>query len=341
MVRAERGALVGGSEVDDILLRRRQMRWAFVMAVCAVAAAGGVLAALGGGERVELEFPAKRKLTGQEKTFVKTTTSTPDKSLEKDAKFASKDGAKDMDAFYDKMGSKLGQVDAVAKKHIAVMHAKASTAAAKRDITHYFDRMRGAVEAINAAEHKKQAGTGKASLKDINSYFDGLSAKQAAVNHKDQLELAGASHVAAKPQAAPQNPLAPVQGEIPKDAESTSAARDDINSYFDSLQSAQSSINSGDTARLAGKGKKAAAPVVGDKRLTAQQSLDDLGKYYDSLTASVRPKDASDVARLRKDSSPANAHDGVRVAKEAVAGARVKQLKAYKAQKRQREAGGK
>jgi len=33
--------------VDDILLRRRQMRWAFVMAVCAVAAAGCVLAALG------------------------------------------------------------------------------------------------------------------------------------------------------------------------------------------------------------------------------------------------------------------------------------------------------
>jgi len=60
----------------------------------------------------------------------------------------------------------------VSYSHIAQLKVKASTKAAKRDITNYFDRMKAAVEDINAAEHKKQAGTGKASLKSINDYFD-------------------------------------------------------------------------------------------------------------------------------------------------------------------------
>ncbi len=38
------------------------------------------------------------------------------------------------------------------------MQMKADTKAAKRDIDNYFDRMKQAVETMNAEEHKKQAG---------------------------------------------------------------------------------------------------------------------------------------------------------------------------------------
>lgn len=211
------------------------------------------------------------------------------------------------------------------------MKKHASTTAAKRDISSYFDRMQDSVAEVNAAEHKKQAGTGKASLEKINSYFDDLSAKQAQKNKEDELRLSGIKHHAraAKPE---QNPLAPVQGEMPQGAESTKQAKNDMDSYFDSLQKVQSGINESDRAKLAGG--KAGAKT--DTRMSAEASQNDMDSYFDHIKAKVASMDGSDVERLRKDSSPVNAHDGVRVAMAAERERKhkISQLKVVHAQKR-------
>jgi len=231
----------------------------------------------------------------------------------------------------DSIGNQLKEKDAKAHNHIVQMKKHASTTAAKRDITSYFDRMQDSVSEINAAEHKKQAGTGKASLEKINSYFDDLSAKQAQKNKEDELRLSGVKHHArvAKPE---QNPLAPVQGEMPKGAESTKQAESDMDSYFDNLQKAQSGINEGDRAKLAGG--KTGAKV--DTRMSAQASQNDMDSYFDHIKAKVASRDGSDVERLRKDSAAANAHDGVRVAMAAERERKhkISQLKIVHAQKR-------
>jgi len=162
-----------------------------------------------------------------------------------------------------------------------------------------------------------------------------LNAKQADINKRDEERLAGVSHKVRKP-AREQNPLVPVQGIMPKDAESTMQAQSDMDSYFDSLQSAQSTINKGDEKRLAG----GHAGHKDHTRLSAAASQQDLNSYFDQLSASVGPQDSHDVKQLRKDSSPANAGNGVRVAAsveedaETERKAKIAQLKVVHAQKR-------
>lgn len=228
------------------------------------------------------------------------------------------------------MGDQLKEKDAKAHSHLAQLKKHASTTAAKRDITKYFDTMRASVEELNAAEHAKQKGTGKASLSDINSYFDGLSIQQQKINKADEQRLAGVKPQRHTASAAPQNPLAPVQGVMPPHAESTEQAESDMDSYFDSMQSVQSKINNADVTKLAG-GK---AGAKSDHRLSAAQSQADMDSYFDHVKSKVASKDSGDVERLRKDASPANADNGVRVAVEEERNHKIAQLKVVHAQKR-------
>lgn len=320
-----------GTVRRDTHHRGNHMRWVAIAAVVSAALVGVVVLTRSGMQEETTELFAKHVLNAEEQRFVAKAMRTPDVDLHRAKQFRSEDGAKDMDSFYDSLGKQLAASAAKRKNH----HVQADTKAAKKDINNYFDQMKQTVEQMNAEEHKKQAGTGRQALKNINGYFDGLAASQAAKNEEDIVKLSGAVQKVKKGKsvAEDQNPLLPVQGVMPKHALSTTQGLNDINSYFDDLDKAQSTINEGDRKRLS-NGNKPYKSI----KLSAQEGLKDLDKYFDQETAAIRPLDSNDLKNLRKDNSPANSGNGVRVAFEQGTANKLAQVKVLAHMKRAKTA---
>lgn len=281
---------------SSVTSRARQL--AGVALLAAICAAGCVMLAGREPRRTELRaIGLHHRLTTREKEFVAQATSTPDVDLHKAAKLQSEKAAQQMDKYFTKQKLALKKKDEVAKKHLEVMHKKATTKAAQKDLDTYFDSMKQAVKKEHTVELSKHKGTGAAARAESNLYFKQLQAKQARENKADEARLRAESTFHSKHGTA-------------------LAASADINGYFDKLQekTKQEDIQrekkhpakhgnpySFVTPTAAKNGGEAVRVHKHDEegiQMSTKKANDDLNSYFDNLDKSEKKVNQHDTLAL-------------------------------------------
>jgi len=226
---------------------------------------------------------------------------------------------RNINAYFDKM--------AVAVKHEnqhELQKNMGTGRAARAEMNLYFKQLAESQEGTDKHDMERlraqkrfdaRHGTAIAAAKDINSWFDRLQEKT-----KEQT----AAERAAKPKEDPYAFVTPEAarhkgGEAVKVhrhdeegiQESGKQALNDINSYFDDLETKQRMHNEADRAAL---NKHDEFKSETDRELDAKASQRDIDHYWSKMHETVSGRDAADRAALRKDNNPVNFHDGVNLA---------------------------
>mmetsp|Transcript_48550 Transcript_48550/g.75811 ORF Transcript_48550/g.75811 Transcript_48550/m.75811 type:complete len:384 (+) Transcript_48550:41-1192(+) len=293
MVKAEFLPLSSGARPRS----SNQDKFLQIAAVCAVAclACVFVISAGSSSDAVELEG---RQLTAEEKRFVETSTSTPNRDLASTAKKVGSDGGMhDMDSFYDHMQKQIKKVN---KAHTGRKNTlpKYTATTAKTRINGYFDKLAKQVKVEHKQLAKKESGTGAAARKEMDSYFASIDNQQKEQVKKDQARLRAEAKWHSKHGSAVQ-------------------AMSDINSYFDKLQT---QTHQQTLAHLKKEHKKAsydfvtpeAAKHKGGEAVhvhkhdeegiqeSDKESRDDINSYFDNLDkkqSDVNEKDKKHLAK--------------------------------------------
>ena len=279
-----------------------------VVAVAAVAAAGCILLTgrqpqtaellnRGRHHRASRAIGLHHRLTAQEKEFVQQATSTPDLDLHRATKLQSERASAEMARYYSKQALALKKRDSVARAHLAAMHKRASTKAAKTDLDRYFASMAQAVKTEHAVEVRKHAGRGAAARAESNLYFKQLQAKQSAENKADEARLRAESHFHSRHGTAV-------------------AATKDLNHWWDTLQAKtkQADIKRAKkhaatatnpysfvtpvAARQGGEAVKVHKHDEEGIEMSTQQADDDLSSYFDKLDAKGEKVNQHDIKAL-------------------------------------------